>query len=74
MSEPYFASGSEAMLALAGMVDRAGLRNVLYALEAICNNRARTIELGSIKSPSAKAWRADALVCKHAATQIEVSK
>lgn len=74
MSEPYFAEGSVAMLALEGMVDKAGLRNVLYALQHICTAKADHISTNWQDSPSARAWHADAWVCKRAANKIEVSK
>jgi len=31
LSQPFFAENSPAMLELEGMVDRVGIRNVLYA-------------------------------------------
>ena len=48
----YFEEGSEAMVALEGMVDKAGLRNVLYALETICFAKAQHIS---------EAWQDDGL-------------
>ena len=33
--KPYFAEGSEAMIELEAMVDKAGLRNVMWALQHI---------------------------------------
>jgi hypothetical protein len=36
----YFEEGSEAMLQLEAMVDRVGIRNVLYALAKICDGKA----------------------------------
>ena len=42
---PYFAEGTEAMVALEAMVDRVGVANVLYALQHICNARLITYSL-----------------------------
>jgi hypothetical protein len=41
---PYFCEGSEAMLQLEAMVDRAGLRNVLWALQSIAYAKAGHIQ------------------------------
>jgi hypothetical protein len=42
---PYFAEGTEAMIALEAMVDRVGVANVLYALQHICNAKPITYSL-----------------------------
>ena len=39
LSQPFFAENSPAMLELESMVDRVGIRNVLYALAKICDER-----------------------------------
>ena len=45
MIEPaYFADGSEAMLALEAMVDKVGVRDVLYALARISYTKAEHIQ------------------------------
>ncbi|MGO8921348.1 MAG: hypothetical protein ACLQF4_00230 [Xanthobacteraceae bacterium] len=38
--EPYLAEGAGAMVALEGMIDAAGLRNVVWALAYICWEKA----------------------------------
>ena len=57
--EPFFAEGTEAMVALEAMVDHAGLRNVVWALAHICWNKAehvqrrgRTTSLREIGTPT----------------------
>jgi len=75
MSEPYFAPGSEAMLALEAMVDRAGLRNVLYALAAVCRTKAeRVSHTDHTFSPTEQAWRIEAARLDTTATKIEVHR
>jgi hypothetical protein len=44
MSRAYFEEGSEAMNTLEGMVDKAGLRNVIYALAHICDAKADHVQ------------------------------
>jgi len=41
---PYLCEHSTATVELEGIVDRAGLRNVLFALEAICFVKAEHLE------------------------------
>jgi hypothetical protein len=55
-NQSYFAEGSEAMLALEGMVDRVGISNVLYALAHICNAKAEHLEHNWQDRISAKVW------------------
>jgi hypothetical protein len=40
VSQPFFAENSPGMLELESMVDRVGIRNVLYALAKICDGKA----------------------------------
>ena len=40
ISQAYFSENSPAMFELEGMVDRVGIRNVLYALAKICDGKA----------------------------------
>ena len=40
ISQAFFSENSPAMLELEGMVDRVGIRNVLYALARICGGKA----------------------------------
>jgi hypothetical protein len=53
---PYFAEGSEAMLQLEAMVDRAGLRNVLWALQNIAYAKAGHIQVNWQDSALARQW------------------
>lgn len=39
----YFQEGSEAIIALEAMIDKVGVRNVLYATASICNAKAEHI-------------------------------
>jgi hypothetical protein len=71
MSEPYFAPASNAMLALEGMVGHAGLRNVLWALAAICRRKSEAI--GGLDSPSACAWGDEAARISSLAGKVKVS-
>ena len=43
-NQAYLCEDSPAMLVLEGIVDRAGLRNVLFALEHICFAKANHLE------------------------------
>jgi hypothetical protein len=43
LSQPFFSENSPAMLELEGMVDRVGIRNVLYALAKICDGKAEHV-------------------------------
>jgi hypothetical protein len=42
---PYFCEGSEAMLQLEAMVDKVGLRNVMWALQSIAYAKAGHIQV-----------------------------
>lgn len=53
---PYFAEGSEAMLQLEAMVDKAGLRNVLWALQHIAYAKAGHIQVNWQDDGLARAW------------------
>jgi hypothetical protein len=52
----YFEEGSEAMVALEVMVDRAGMANVLYALAHIAAMKAGHIECNWQDQTLAKEW------------------
>ena len=54
--KPYFCGGSEAMLALEGMVDRVGVAHVLYALEYICSAKAQHVSDNWQDQRTARAW------------------
>lgn len=56
MNKPYFCEGSEAMLQLEAMVDKVGLRNVLYALEHICHEKAEHLRNNWQDRTSAGVW------------------
>jgi hypothetical protein len=43
LSQPFFSENSPAMLELESMVDRVGIRNVLYALAKICDGKAEHV-------------------------------
>jgi hypothetical protein len=60
MSEAYFARGTEAMIALEAMVDKVGLRNVVYALSMICDAKAEHIHVAWQDHALAKKWENDA--------------
>jgi hypothetical protein len=53
-NQAYLCEGSPAMLV--GIVDRAGLRNVLFALEHICFEKANHLEENWQDPRSAKLW------------------
>ena len=53
---PYFCEGSDAMIAFESMVDRAGLRNVLYALAHISAEKADHLRANWQDNASAKNW------------------
>ncbi len=67
---PYFEEGSEAMVALEAMVDKAGIRNVLYALEHICGAKAEHLASNWQDSLSAKRWDGDARKIGRAARDV----
>jgi hypothetical protein len=51
------------MLVLEGIVDHAGLRNVLYALEHICLAKAQHLETNWQDAAGAKVWASRARLC-----------
>jgi hypothetical protein len=53
---PYFCEGSEAMLRLEAMVDRAGLRNVMWALQSIAYAKAGHIQTNWQDPVLARDW------------------
>ena len=67
-SQAYLCENSPAMLVLEGIVDRAGLRNVLFALERICYDKANHLEEKDPKS--AKVWTRSARHCANAAFKV----
>jgi len=71
MFGPYFAEGTEAMLALEAMVDKVGVSNVLYALQHICDAKADHLESNWQDRVSAKVWERDARLCGRAAAGVK---
>ena len=70
MSEAYFADGSTPMLALETMVDKVGLRNVVYALAHICDAKAEHIRTNWQDHALAKKWENDAVKLDQLADRI----
>ncbi len=68
-NQSYFAEGSEAMLALEGMVDRVGLRDVLYALEYIARGKAEHLRHAWQDEALAKCWDRSARQLEKAASE-----
>jgi hypothetical protein len=60
------------MLVLEGIVDRAGLRNVLFALEHICHAKAQHLEANWQDATSAKVWTRNASLCGKTACKVHV--
>jgi hypothetical protein len=59
VSEAYFQEGSEAMLALEAMVDRVGLRNVVYALSHIACEKGIHVRANWQDRALARRWEMD---------------
>ena len=58
--KPYFAEGSDAMIALEGMIDVAGLRNVVWALAHICWEKADHVRSNWQDEQLARDWEVNA--------------
>jgi hypothetical protein len=56
LSQPFFTENSPAMLELEGMVDRVGIRNVLYALAKICDGKAEHVASMWQDTSTAQVW------------------
>jgi hypothetical protein len=69
-NQAYLCENSPAMLVLEGIVDRAGLRNVLFALEHICFAKAEHLEENWQDPRSAKVWSRQARLCGTAACKV----
>jgi len=68
-AEPaYLSENSPAMLE--AILDRAGLRNVLFALEQICFVKAQHLEEAWQGGRSAKVWSRYARLCGNAACRV----
>jgi hypothetical protein len=57
-NQAYLCENSPAMLVLEGIVDRAGLRNVLFALEHICFAKANHLEDKLARRSKCEGWAA----------------
>ena len=68
--QSYLCENSPAMLVLEGIVDRAGLRNVLFALEHICLAKANHLEENWQDLKSAKGWTRLGRLCGTAACKV----
>ena len=68
---PYLCEHSTAMVELEGIVDRAGLRNVLLALEAICFAKAEHLETNWQDPKSARHWARNGRHCGIAACKVQ---
>lgn len=53
MKKPYFSDGSDAMLALEGMIDLAGTSGVLYAMSIILRRRNAIVRAMQIENCAA---------------------
>jgi hypothetical protein len=60
------------MLQLEAMVDAVGLRNVIYALEHICHEKAEHLAVNWQDIGTAKAWTREALRLQKAADRVDV--
>ena len=58
------------MLVLEGILDRAGLRNVLFALEHICHAKASHLEANWQDLKSAKVWSRNGRLCGTTASKV----
>jgi hypothetical protein len=68
--QAYLSDNSPAMLVLEGILDRAGLRNVLYALEHICHAKAQHLEANWQDTVSAKVWWRNGTICGKTAGKV----
>ena len=68
--EPFFAEGTEAMVALEAMVDAAGLRNVVWALASICWDKAEHVQSAWQDDQLARDWNANAAMLNRFAEKL----
>jgi hypothetical protein len=66
LSQAFFAENSPAILELEAMVDRVGIRNVLYALAKICDGKAEHVasmwqDVSTAQVWNRWAWRLEGL-------------
>ena len=69
VSEDQMAYNSEAMNALEGMIDAAGLRNVVWALASICRDKEEHVRHVWQDEVTAKTWERDARKLDHAGSR-----
>jgi hypothetical protein len=69
-NQAYLCENSPAMLLLEGIVDRAGLRNVLFALEHICLAKAGHLEENWQDAKGAKVWSRQGRICGSVACKV----
>jgi hypothetical protein len=68
--EPFFAEGTEAMVALEAMTDHAGLRNVVWALASICWDKAEHVQAAWQDDQLARDWNANAAMLSRFAEKL----
>lgn len=56
--QPFFCEGSPAMVQLETMIDRVGIRNVLFALSSICDAKAEHLHSNWQDHVAARIWEA----------------
>lgn len=71
--QPFFCAGSPAMVQLETMVDRAGMRNVLYALASICDAKGEHLRTNWQDANEARLWERDGDKLSQLTTQIAAS-
>lgn len=67
---PFFAEGTDAMVSLEAMVDKVGLRNVLFALAHISAAKAEHLETNWQARGMAKVWSKQGAKLEEVATTI----
>jgi hypothetical protein len=70
-NQAYLCENSPANVVLEGIVDRADLRNVLFALEHICLAKAEHLEENWQDARSAKVWWRQGRICGSAACKVQ---
>ena len=69
-TEAYLSENSPAMFALESIVDRGGLRNVLFALEQICFAKSIHLEEAWQYAQSANVWNRYGRLCGTTACKV----
>jgi hypothetical protein len=68
--ETYLSEDSPSMLVLEGILDHAGLRNILFALEHLCLAKAKHLSENWQDEKSAKVWATRARLCGATACRV----